>query len=138
MLIFITRWLVITVAILAASWILSGIHVDSVATAIIAAAVLGLVNIFIRPILLILTLPLTILTLGIFAFLLNAFLLAAVAYFIPGFEVEGFFAAFMGAIIISVVSWIANRFIQARGADNDRPRRPDVIDMERGDDGKWR
>ena len=138
MLIFLTRWLVITVAILAASWIVSGIHVDSVATAIIAAALLGFVNIFIRPILLILTLPLTILTLGIFAFLLNAFLLAAVAYFVPGFEVEGFFAAFMGAIIISVVSWIANRFIQTRDAEGTRPRKTDVIDMERGDDGKWR
>ncbi len=138
MLVFLTRWLVITVAILTASWLLSGISVDSMAAAVIAAAVLGLLNVFIRPILLILTLPLTILTLGVFALVLNAFLLVVVAYFVPGFEVKGFFAAFLGAIIISIVSWIANRFIQPREVDNHRPRRTDVIDMERGDDGKWR
>ncbi len=138
MLIILTRWLGITIAITFASTVLSGIRVESLMTAIVAAAVLGLINVFIRPVLLILTLPLTILTLGVFAFLINAFLLAAVAYFVPGFEVDGFFAALMGSLIISIVSWIANRFIQTRDTQDNRRQKPDVIDLERGDDGKWR
>ncbi len=137
MLIIVTRWLVITVAILLASMVVSGIRVESLTTAVIAAAILGIINVFLRPVLLILTLPLTILTLGIFAFVLNALMLLLVAYFVPGFEVDGFFSAFLGALIISIVSWIANRFIKTSNGDN-KPRRPDLIDLEQGDDGKWR
>lgn len=134
------RWLVITVAILLASTILPGIHVESLTTAIIAAAILGVVNTFLRPVLLILTLPLTILTLGIFAFILNALMLLLVAYFVSGFEIDGFGWAFLGALIISIASWIANRFISKsdhQPGPGDR-RRPDYIDLEQGDDGKWR
>ena len=69
---------------------------ESLTTAIIAAAILGIINIFLRPVLLILTLPLTILTLGIFAFVLNALMLLLVAYFVPGFEVAGFFCGIFG------------------------------------------
>jgi len=130
------RWLVIAVAILFASSILPGIRVESLTTAVVAAAILGIINTFLRPVLLILTLPLTILTLGVFAFVLNALMLLLVAHFVPGFEVDGFFWAFLGALIVSIVSWIANRFINRPGAST--PRKPDVIDLERGDDGKWR
>ena len=137
MIILLTRWLVITVAILLASIVLKGIHVDSLQTAVIAAAILGIFNVVLRPVLLILTLPLTILTLGVFAFVLNAMMLLLVAYFVPGFQVDGFFWAFLGALIISIVSWIANRFINVPH-DDQRPKKPDVIDLERGDDGKWR
>ena len=137
MLIIITRWLVITVAILLASTVVSGIRVESLTTAIVAAAILGIINVFLRPVLLILTLPLTILTLGVFAFVLNALMLLLVAYFVPGFEVDGFFSAFLGALIISIVNWIANRFIKTSNG-NDKPQRPDLIDLEQGDDGKWR
>ncbi len=136
MLIILTRWLVITVAILLASTILPGIRVESLETAIIAAAILGVINTFLRPVLLILTLPLTVLSLGVFAFVLNALMLLLVAYFVHGFEIDGFFWAFLGSLIISIVSWIANRFIN-RPDTNNRPK-PDVIDLERGDDGKWR
>ena len=144
MLVLLIRWLVITVAILLASTILSGIHVASLTTAIIAAAILGIMNTFLRPVLLILTLPLTLLTLGIFAFVLNAFMLLLVAYFVPGFEIDGFFWAFMGALIISIVSWIANRFIDT--SNNTPPntssmnnrQKDEYIDLEQGDDGKWR
>jgi putative membrane protein len=136
MLVLLIRWLVITAAILLSSTILPGIHVASLTTAVIAAAILGIVNTFLRPVLLILTLPLTILTLGIFAFVLNALMLLLVAYFVPGLEIDGFFWAFLGTLIISLTSWIANRFVQQpRG--NSR-QKPDVIDLERGDDGKWR
>lgn len=132
----ITRWLIITMAILLASWFVSGIRVDSLLTAIIAAGILGLINVFIKPVLIILTLPLSIITLGVFTFFINALLLQLVAYIIPGFEVEGFLAAFLGALIISVVSWLANYFIGNQNIE--RPKRPDYIDLEKGDDGKWR
>ena len=137
MLIIVTRWLVITVAILLASMMVSGIRVESLTTAVVAAAILGVINVFLRPVLLILTLPLTILTLGVFAFVLNALMLLLVAYFVPGFEVDGFFAAFLGALIISIVSWIANRFIKTPDGKDNR-RKPECIDLEQGDDGKWR
>lgn len=139
MLVIITRWLVVTVAILLASKIVPGIEVESLTTAVIAAAILGIINVFLRPVLLILTLPLTILTLGIFAFVLNALMLLLVAYFVKGFEVSGFFSAFLGALIISIVSWIANRFIKTQnGNHNPKRQKPDYVDLERGDDGKWR
>lgn len=138
MLIIVTRWLVITVAILLASMMVSGIRVESLKTAVVAAAILGIINVFLRPVLLILTLPLTILTLGVFAFVLNALMLLLVAYFVPGFEVDGFFSAFLGALIISVVSWIANRFIKVPDDGRNNRRKPDYIDLSRGDDGKWR
>lgn len=131
-----TRWLIITVAILLASWLVPGIRVESVWTAIFAAAVLGLINLFIKPVVIILTLPLNILTLGIFTFFINAFLLQLVAYMIRGFEVKGFIAAFLGALIISIVSWLTNQFIVHRKREN--VPKPDYIDMEKGDDGKWR
>lgn len=137
MLIIVTRWLVITVAILLASMMVSGIRVESLTTAVVAAAILGVINVFLRPVLLILTLPLTILTLGVFAFVLNALMLLLVAYFVPGFEVDGFFSAFLGALIISIVSWIANRFIKTPDGKDNR-RKPEYIDLEQGDDGKWR
>ena len=139
MLFLLTRWLVITVAILVAATILrKGIHVDSLTTAIIAAAILGIINAFLRPVLLILTLPLTILTLGVFTFVLNAFMLLLVAYFVPGLEIDSFSWAFLGALIISIVSWIANRFINKSAPDNVNRQKPDFIDMKQGDDGKWR
>ena len=139
MLFLLTRWLVITVAILVAATILrKGIHVDSLTTAIIAAAILGIINAFLRPVLLILTLPLTILTLGVFTFVLNAFMLLLVAYFVPGLEIDGFSWAFLGALIISIVSWIANHFINKSTSDTGNRQKPDCIDMKQGDDGKWR
>jgi len=136
MILIITRWLVITVSILLASRFVSGIRVDSVLTAIIAAGILGLINVFIKPVLILLTLPLSIITLGVFTFFINAFLLELVSHMVPGFEVEGFLAAFLGALMISIVSWLANFFIVSNNTG--RPKRQDVIDMEKGDDGKWR
>ena len=136
MLVIITRWLIITVAILLASQFVPGIKVDSLSTAVIAACVLGLINIFIRPIVVLLTLPLSILTLGLFYFFINAFLLKLVAYFVSGFEVASFFSAFLGSLVISVVSWLANSFISNHKID--KPDDPGYIDLQKGDDGKWR
>ncbi|MCX5848384.1 MAG: phage holin family protein [Deltaproteobacteria bacterium] len=136
MLVIITRWLIITVAILLASQFVPGIKVDTLSTAVIAACVLGLVNIFIRPILIFLTLPLSILTLGLFYFFINAFLLELVAYLVSGFAVKDFFSAFLGSLVISVVSWLANSFIANHKID--KKDDPDYIDLRKGDDGKWR
>jgi putative membrane protein len=135
MVLIITRWLIITMAILVASMLVPGIKVDSLTTAIIAAALLGLINVFIKPVLLILTLPLSILTLGVFTFIINALMLELVAYFVKGFEVQSFLAAFLGSLIISIVTWFANYFISVRPK---KPERQDFIDLEKGDDGKWR
>jgi putative membrane protein len=135
MVLIITRWLIITMAILVASMLVPGIKVDSLTTAIIAAALLGLINVFIKPVLLILTLPLSILTLGVFTFIINALMLELVAYFVKGFEVQSFLAAFLGSLIISIVTWFANYFINIKP---EKPERQDFIDLEKGDDGKWR
>ena len=136
MIVIITRWLIITVAILLASQFVPGIRVDTLSTAVIAACVLSLINIFIRPVFVLLTLPLSILTLGIFYFFINAFMLELVAYFVSGFEIVNFFSAFLGSMIISIVSWLANSFIATHKIE--KPDDPDFIDLEKGDDGKWR
>ena len=136
MLVLITRWLIITVAILLASQFVPGIKVDTLTTAIWAACVLGIINMIIRPILVFLTLPLTILTLGLFYFIINAFMVELVSYFVKGFEVRDFFSAFFGTLIISIVSWIANSFIRTHKID--KRDDPDYIDLKKGDDGKWR
>jgi len=136
MLYIITRWLIITVAILLASQFVPGIKVDTLSTAVIAACVLGLINIFVRPVLVLLTLPLSILTLGLFYFFLNAFMLELVSYFVTGFVVRDFFSAFFGSLIISIVSWVANSFIANHKID--KKDDPDYIDLRKGDDGKWR
>jgi putative membrane protein len=142
----ITRWLIITVAILLSSILIPGIRVDSLPTVVIAAGLLGLINISIKPVLIILTLPLTIITLGLFSFIINAFLLKLVAYFVTGFEVDGFFSALLGALVISLVNWLANRFIvrakTGPGRPNEpdrshRPDNPDYIDLQHKGDGKW-
>ena len=107
-------------AIIAASMLVPGIKVDSLLTAILAAALLGVINVFIKPVLIVLTLPLSILTLGIFTFFINALMLELVAYFVKGFEVQSFLAAFLGSLIISVVTWFANYFIIIR---TEKPKR---------------
>ena len=138
MLVIVTRWLVITVAILIAAMIVPGMEIvdNQLSTAIIAAGVLGLMNLFIRPVVVVLTLPLSILTLGLFYFCINALLLKLAAYFVAGFEVRGFWAALFGSLIISLVSWLANSFITTHKIV--RKEHPDYIDLKKGDDGKWR
>jgi len=136
MLVIITRWLVITVAILIASYLVPGIKIDALSTAVIAACVLGIINVVIRPVLVLLTLPLSILTLGLFYFVINAFLLKMAAYFVSGFDVRGFFAALFGSLIISIVTSLANAFISSHKIV--RTEDPDYIDLKKGDDGKWR
>src|SRR4051794_6805793 len=104
-------WLINAVALLALPYIFPSIHVDSFTTALIAALVLGLINTLIRPLLVLLTLPVTILTLGLFIFVINGLLFWAVGSFMPGFHVGGFWSGVFGAIVYSVISWILSALI---------------------------
>lgn len=85
--------------------ILPGVSIDSFLTALIVSVVLGLVNTFLKPILFILTLPVTLLTLGLFTFVINAIMVYLVTQFVPGFHVSGFWAALSFSIVLSIVSW---------------------------------
>lgn len=111
MLTLITRVLIAALGLLIAAYLVPGIEVAGLYIAIVTAIILGLINLIVRPILIILTLPITILTLGLFIFVINATLFWFVASFIDGFEVDGFFAALFGSLIVSVISAIGNRFV---------------------------
>ena len=98
------KWLALALAIMFTGWVIPGITVSSFGTALIASVVIALVNLFIKPILVFLTLPINILTLGIFILVINALLFMFVAYLVPGVEVDGFWSAFLGALILSILS----------------------------------
>jgi putative membrane protein len=104
-------WLVNTLALIAVAYLMPSIGVANFATALIAALVLGLVNAIIRPLLILLTLPVTIITLGVFILVLNGFLFWLVGTLIEGFVVQGFWAGFFGAILFSIVSWLLSALI---------------------------
>jgi putative membrane protein len=99
----IIKWLIYSVAVYFTCWLLPGINVASFWTAVVVAAVLALVNIFIKPILVLLTLPVTIITLGLFLFVINAFLLILTSWFVGGFEIANFWWALLGSLIISAI-----------------------------------
>jgi putative membrane protein len=112
---FVIRWGVTTIAVMVASAIIHGIRYDSVASLIGAALLLGILNAFIRPFLLILSVPLILLTLGFFILVLNGLMLFFVPSIVNGFHVDSFGSAFWGALVISIVSWILSAFF--RGSD---------------------
>jgi putative membrane protein len=101
----IVHWLINAAALFVLPYILSSVRVKDFVTALVVALLLGLANAIIRPILILLTLPVTILTLGFFILVINALLFWAVASFVEGFQVTGFWSAFWGAIIYALVSW---------------------------------
>jgi putative membrane protein len=127
---FLIRLLANALAILAAAYILPGIEVSGGLSLLAAALVLALINAFIRPILLFLTLPFTLVTLGLFIFLLNAFCLWLTSQLVKGFEVHGFWTAVLGALLISIVSWAVTALLSDRGhVVVITRRRGDVIDI---------
>ena len=109
---FLQSWVINTLAVFAAVYIVPGIHLDKNSSLLVpfsASLVLGILNAFIRPILMFLALPLLIFTLGLFTLVINALLLYFVGFLLqPAFQVDGFMAAFLGAIIISIVSVMLN------------------------------
>ncbi len=101
--------LIVALALMAAAYVIPGIEVASVYTAIIAALIIGLLNLVIRPILFVLTLPLTIVTFGLFAFVLNAAIFWFAASFIEGFTVTGFLPALLGSLVVSLASAVSSK-----------------------------
>ena len=108
MLSLLARWVVNAAALLLVAYLYPGVAVDSFMAAMIAALVLGLVNALVRPILVILTLPVTILTLGLFLFVINALLFWLVAEIVEGFRVTGFVAALVGSILYSLITLVTS------------------------------
>jgi putative membrane protein len=104
-------WLVNTVSLIAVAYLMPSISVSSFITALVAAAILGLVNTIIRPVLIVLTLPVTLLTLGLFIFVINGLLFWLVGSFLEGFVVQGFWAGFFGAIVYSLISWALSALV---------------------------
>jgi putative membrane protein len=105
---FLKRWIISTLAVLVAEKIVPGISYDRWDDLVIATLVLGILNTVVRPLLLLLSLPLVVLTLGLFTLFINAGLLLLVAALLPGFRVAGFWSAFFGALIISIVTLLLN------------------------------
>ena len=104
-------WLLNALALIAVAYLMPSITVASFWSALVAALILGLVNAFIRPVLILLTLPVTVITLGLFILVINGLLFWFVGSFIEGFVVQGFWAGFFGAILFSIVSWILSAVV---------------------------
>ncbi|MBA3882628.1 MAG: phage holin family protein [Chthoniobacterales bacterium] len=112
---FFVRWFVTAVAVMICSMVIRGIRYDSIGALLGAALLLGLLNAFVRPVLLLLTLPLVLVTMGLFVLVVNGLMLHLGPSFVPGFHVETFGSAFWGAIFIGLISWILSAFF--RGSD---------------------
>jgi putative membrane protein len=106
------RWFITTLAIFALPYFVSGIGVNSILTAIIVAACLVFLNMVVKPIVTILTLPINILTLGLFSLVINGVFFWLIARIITGFTVSTFIAAIIGAFVISIVNWIVGKFVK--------------------------
>jgi len=102
------RWLLSALSVIVVAYVVPGVHVTSFWSALIAALVIGLVNALIRPLILLLTLPVNILTLGLFTLVINALMFWLAASIVKGFDVNGFAAAFWGALVYWLVSWVVN------------------------------
>lgn len=128
---FLLRWFILTISIMITAYLIDGIYVADFFSAFCAAALLGILNAFFRPILFILTLPITILTLGLFTFIVNAIMLMMVSGMVSGFHVDGLWSAVWGSLFISIVSWLLTSFISEKG-------RVEYIHIKRIDRNRWR
>jgi putative membrane protein len=113
----ILRWFLNALALMLVAYFYSGVQVSGISAALIAALVLGLVNALIRPVLILLTLPVTLLTLGLFIFVINALMFWLVAEMVPGFKVSGFLAALLGSLMFSVITMVTS-FLIPDGKNN--------------------
>lgn len=128
------RWLILTVAIMVTSYMLDGIRVSGFFSALLAAAILGVLNTLFRPVLIILTLPINILSLGLFTFVINAILLMMVSGVISGFMVKDFWSALWGSLLISLVSALLSFVISDHGKV---ARVSSTIEMKKTGSNKW-
>ena len=137
------KWLCLTGAVLFAAYTLDGISVAGFESALFAAAALGLLNMVFRPVLLILTLPINVMSLGLFTFVINALMLKMASGLISGFTVTGFWTAVFGSLLISIANWVLTLMIgekrmytysETSQQDNDAP--DDTIDLNKNNN-KW-
>lgn len=119
---FITKAIITSVAVLIAAYLLKGVTIDSTLTAMIVAVVLGLLNTFVKPALVLLTIPFTVLTLGLFLFVINIIIIYLASEIVPGFKVNGWWSALLFSIIVSFTSGALERFIHKYGKDRDDKR----------------
>jgi len=108
------RWFICALSLAVAAWLISGITIVSGWVLLLAALVIGFLNAFLRPILILLTLPLNILTLGLFTFVINALMILFTAWIVGGFKVDGFGTALLAALVMSIVSFILNMILPSR------------------------
>ncbi|MFA6543549.1 MAG: phage holin family protein [Limisphaerales bacterium] len=136
MLVFLQRWIISTLSVLVASHIVPGINYDkdNVASLFVASLLFGILITFLRPLLFLLTLPLVVVSLGFFVLVINAGLLYLVGSIVKGFHVTGFWPAFWGALVISLVSLVLNT-LTGTGESRVRVRRPPAGDKPPGGDG---
>jgi putative membrane protein len=117
---FLMHWIVIAIALGAATHVVPGIHIQSGPVLVLAALVLGFVNAIVRPVLIVLTLPLTVLTLGLFYLIVNAAAFGLAAALVPGFTVAGLGSAILGSVVVAFVSWAFAWLIRASAAEQSR------------------
>jgi putative membrane protein len=110
---FLRHWIVIAASLGITAWILPGVHIDNLAALLVAAIVMGFLNAVIKPIVALLTLPVTILTLGLFYLVLNGIFFALAATLVPGFEVVGLGSAVLGWLVMSIFSWFLGSMLQS-------------------------
>ncbi|MDD5721326.1 MAG: phage holin family protein [Candidatus Pacebacteria bacterium] len=104
------HFIVSTIAILITAYILPGVHVSGLLAAFVLAVVLGAINLILRPILIFLTLPITIFTLGLFVLVINGLLVMLASYIVPGFTVDSFWSAFLFGIVLAIIGWVLQVF----------------------------
>ena len=130
---FLIRAVVVGIGLWLAAQIVPGIEFRSTESLIAAALLLGIVNAFVRPILIILTFPITLLTLGFFLLVINGLMILLVAWFLKGFIVLGFWPAFFAAIVVSLTSWVMSGWV----GGGQQKGRIDVITMRQTGPGRW-
>ena len=131
---FLAHWLTTAGALGVTAWILPGVLVDSLASLAVSALVLGFVNAIVRPLLVLLTLPFTVLTLGLFYFIVNGIAFGLAAALVPGFTVTSLFTAVLGAFVVGVISWFVGIFRDRR---DKTIMRSAVVEVHRHHNGRW-
>ena len=116
---FAIRLVIQPLALLVVGYTVPGIVVEGVAPAIVAALIFGVINAIVRPLLLLLTLPITVVTLGLFILVINGLCLGLTAYLVQGFSIAGLWPAVLGAVVMSLISWTLNLFVHERPVDRD-------------------
>lgn len=109
--IFLLRWLISTLAIIITAYLLPAVIIDSLVAALVAALVLGLINVTLKPLLIILTLPINILTLGLLTLVINALMILLTSWLVPGFQVHGFWWAMLFSVVMSLVNYFLSQIL---------------------------